>query len=220
MVDARSRLLIVEDHVDTRELMAELLAVYGYEVTAVESAERGLEELRSHAFDVVVSDHWLEGGETGTWLLCTAAAEGLLDHTRAIMCSAERSIEGVPHGVPFMRKPLDFAALDESIRRMLAEPPRSLRRMRATLYVTTSAASARARAQVSRWRGDLEARGVEIVVVDLEKEPSRAEAERDRVGATPVLVLHGAAACARFVGALDDANVDELLDVVAPRLVG
>jgi DNA-binding NtrC family response regulator len=145
MPDERLRLLIVEDHADTRELMTELLAAYGYDVTAVESAERGLDELRSRAYRVVVSDHWLEGGETGTWLLCTAAAEGLLDDTHAIMCSAERSLEGVPNGVPLMRKPLDFAALHASITRMLAEPPRSMRRTRATLYVTTSSASARAK---------------------------------------------------------------------------
>lgn len=217
MADARLRLLIVEDHAETRELMEQLLDAYGYGVTAVDSAERGIEELRSNRYDVVVSDHWLEGGETGTWLLCTAAAEGLLDRTRAIMCSAERKVDGVPEGVPFMRKPIDFAALDQAIKRLVDEPPRSLRRARATLYVTTSAASARARVQVERWRDDLAARGVEILVVDLEKDPSRREAEADRVAATPVLVLHGDCACARLVGALDDANVDELLDVVSPR---
>jgi DNA-binding NtrC family response regulator len=219
MADVRLRLLIVEDHAETRELMTELLAAYGYEVTAVESAELGLDELRSNAYDVVVSDHWLEGGETGTWLLCTAAAEGLLDRTRAIMCSAERRLDGVPDGVPFMRKPIDFAALDEAIRNLVSEPPRSMRRTRAILYVTTSAASARAREQVSRWRTELAARGVEIVVVDLEEDPSRKEAEADRVAATPVLVLHGESVCARLIGALEDADVDALLDVVAPRPV-
>lgn len=217
MAAARLRLLIVEDHPETRELMTELLATYGYDVTAVESAERGLEELRSRAYAVVISDHWLEGGETGTWLLCTASAEGLLDETRAIMCSAERRLDGVPDGIPLMRKPIDFAALDGAIRQMIAEPPRSIRRKRATLYVTTSAASARARDQVARWRGQLEARGVEIVIVDLEKEPSRREAEADRVAATPLLVLQGESVCARLIGALDEADVDELLDVVAPR---
>lgn len=217
MADVRLRLLVVEDHEETRELMTELLGAYGYDVLAVESAERGLDELRSHAYDVVVSDHWLEGGATGTWLLCTAAAEGLLDRTRAIMCSAERTLDGVPDGVPLMRKPIDFAALDASIKRMLEAPARSTRRTRAILYVTTSAASARAREQVNRWRGHLEQRGVEIVVVDLEKEPARQEAEADRVAATPVLVLHGESACARLIGTLDDADVDELLEVVAPR---
>jgi DNA-binding NtrC family response regulator len=218
MADARSRLLVVEDHEETRDLMTQLLGSWGYDVTAVESAERGLEELRSSVYDVVVSDHWLDGAETGTWLLCTASAEGLLDQTRAIMCSAERRLDGVPEGVPFMRKPIDFRALDEAIQRMLAEPPRSIRRKRAILYVTTSAASARARDQVSRWRSELEARGVEIIVVDLEKDPSGGDVDADRVAATPVLIIEGERACARLVGTLDDVNVDELLDVVAPRV--
>lgn len=219
MADARSRLLVVEDHEETRELMTDLLGTWGYSVTAVESAERGLEELRSNSYDVVVSDHWLEGGETGTWLLCTASAEGLLDNTRAIMCSAERRLDGVPEGVPLMRKPIDFHALDEAIKRMLSEPPRSMRRKRAILYVTTSAASARAQDQISRWRSDLEARGVEIVIVDLEKHPTSGGVDADRVAATPMLVVEGEAACTRFIGTLEDVNVDEVLDVVGPRSV-
>lgn len=217
MAEVRSRLLVVEDHEETRELMTDLLGSWGYDVTAVESAERGLEELRSNAYDVVVSDHWLDGGETGTWLLCTASAEGLLDHTRAIMCSAERRLDGVPEGVPLMRKPIDFRALDEAIQRMLAEPPRSIRRKRAILYVTTSAASARARDQIARWRSDLEARDVEIVIVDLEEDPTSREVDVNRVGATPLLILEGERACTRLIGTLEDVNVDELLDVVAPR---
>lgn len=217
MADARSRLLVVEDHEETRELMTALLGSWGYQVTAVESAERGLDELRTNAYDLVVSDHWLDGGETGTWLLCTASAEGLLDRTRAIMCSAERRLDGIPEGVPFMQKPIDFRALDEAIQRMLAEPPRSIRRKRAILYVTTSAASARAQDQISRWRGDLEGRGVEIVIIDLEKHPTSGGIDPERVATTPVLIVEGERACARLVGTLEDVNVDELLDVVDPR---
>lgn len=217
MAEARSRLLVVEDHAETRELMTDLLGSWGYDVTAVESAESGLEELRSNSYDLVVSDHWLDGGETGTWLLCTASAEGLLDHTRAIMCSAERRLEGVPEGIPLMRKPIDFHALDEAIKQLLSEVPRSTRRKRAILYVTTSAASARAQGQISRWRSDLEARGVEIVIVDLEKHPTSGEVDADRVAATPMLVVEGEGACTRYIGTLEDVKVDELLDVVAPR---
>lgn len=143
MPEARLRLLVVEDHAETRELMTELLGVHGYDVVAVDSAERGIERLRSERFDVVVSDHWLDGGETGTWLLCTAAAEGLLESTCAIMCSAERKLEA-PEGVPLLRKPVDFTALDQTIKRMLAEPPRSMTRQREMLDATIPVARARA----------------------------------------------------------------------------
>jgi hypothetical protein len=100
---------------------------------------------------------------------------------------------------------------------MLAEPPRSIRRKRAILYVTTSAASARAQDQISRWRGDLEGRGVEIVIIDLEKQPTSGGIDPERVATTPVLIVEGERACARLVGTLEDVNVDELLDVVDPR---
>lgn len=98
--------------------MTEFLARFGYDVTAVESAERAIERLRAEHYDVVVSDHWLEGGETGTWLLCTAEAEGLLERTHAIMCSAEWKLEGVPDGIPLMQKPIDVYALDETIKKI------------------------------------------------------------------------------------------------------
>lgn len=99
-------MLVVEDHDETRELLRELLVASGYDVVGGATAEDGLHELRSGRYDVVVSDHWLDRGRTGGWMLGAAAAEGLLSRTPAIMCTAERRVSDLPDGVPIMSKPV------------------------------------------------------------------------------------------------------------------
>ncbi len=221
----RISVLVVEDHPETLDLMCEMLAAHGYDPMGVATAEEGLRELRSGRYAVVISDHWLDRGETGTWMLGTAAHEGLLAHTAAIMCSAERRIDGVPDGVPVLTKPIDFPKLLSAIERLLdgAPPPEAPApavvandhaRASATLYVTTTSASARARRRMEQWRSELERAGIDVDVVDLEREPARADADDDRVAATPVLVVHKEGTSARLVGALDETTVEDVLDLV------
>lgn len=221
----RISVLVVEDHPETLDLMCEMLGAHGYDPTGVATAEDGLRELRSRRYAVVISDHWLDRGETGTWMLCTAAHEGLLAHTAAIMCSAERRIDGVPDGVPVLTKPIDFPKLLSAVERLLdgAPPPAAASpsavandhaRATATLYVTTTSASARARRRVEQWRSGLENAGVDVDVVDLEREPACSEADDDRVAATPVLVVHKDGTYARLVGALDETTVEDVLDLL------
>jgi two-component system, chemotaxis family, CheB/CheR fusion protein len=50
------RLLLVEDHVDSAELLAELLQNHGHTVMIAASAEAALEIASQNTFDVVVSD--------------------------------------------------------------------------------------------------------------------------------------------------------------------
>lgn len=217
----RISVLVVEDHPETLDLMCEMLEANGYAATGVASAEEGIEELRTGRYALVISDHWLDRGATGTWMLCTAANEGLLSRTAAIMCSAERRLDGVPSGVPVLTKPVDFTKLLSAIERLLAERPvqrapvaNDHARATATLYVTTTVASERARRRIEEWRGGLERAGIEVAVVDLEREPQSAGADVHRITKTPVLVVHNGDANARLVGALDDATVEDVIDLV------
>lgn len=50
------RLLLVEDHVDSAELMAELLQSHGHHVSVATSASAALELASQNEFDVIVSD--------------------------------------------------------------------------------------------------------------------------------------------------------------------
>jgi CheY-like chemotaxis protein len=60
------RVLVVEDHADTREIVELILVAAGATVTTAASAEDALVVLGGA--DVVVTDYRL-GGETGMWLL-------------------------------------------------------------------------------------------------------------------------------------------------------
>jgi CheY-like chemotaxis protein len=60
--DAQSmRLLVVEDDPDNRTILQELLTMLGHRVTAVASAEDGLQEFHPGAFDALVTDLNLPG---------------------------------------------------------------------------------------------------------------------------------------------------------------
>jgi CheY-like chemotaxis protein len=49
------RLLLVEDHADSAELMAEILASHGHQVAVAATASEALELAKSQVFDLVVS---------------------------------------------------------------------------------------------------------------------------------------------------------------------
>lgn len=53
------RILCVEDHDDTRELVVFLLGSHGCDVVAVGNPEAGLELARTEVFDLYLIDNWL-----------------------------------------------------------------------------------------------------------------------------------------------------------------
>jgi CheY-like chemotaxis protein len=55
------RVLLVEDDDDNRELMAEVLAAYGFEVLSAASGQDGLRQLSEHSVDVVITDVGMPG---------------------------------------------------------------------------------------------------------------------------------------------------------------
>jgi CheY-like chemotaxis protein len=70
------RILVVEDHADTRQVMVGLLTRWGYMVSAADSLKTGLERLNSEPpVDVIVSDIALPDG-TGYALVSEARRHG------------------------------------------------------------------------------------------------------------------------------------------------
>jgi CheY-like chemotaxis protein len=57
-----ARILIVEDHGDTRRVLGTLLHRWGFDVSVAESLESGLAFLNTKEFDVIVSDIALPDG--------------------------------------------------------------------------------------------------------------------------------------------------------------
>lgn len=52
-----SKILIVDDDDDFRGLLSDVFTQAGYEVTAVDNANKALEMFSDHKFDAVVTDH-------------------------------------------------------------------------------------------------------------------------------------------------------------------
>ena len=69
------RVLVVEDHQDTREVLIRLLTQWGHEAAPVETLAGGLRRLESESFDVILSDIALPDG-TGYALVSEARRQG------------------------------------------------------------------------------------------------------------------------------------------------
>jgi DNA-binding response OmpR family regulator len=69
------RILLVEDHKDTRQILTRLLTHWGFEVAPAETLKRGLDQLKSETFDVILSDIGLPDG-TGYALVNEARRSG------------------------------------------------------------------------------------------------------------------------------------------------
>ncbi|HJT82501.1 MAG TPA: response regulator [Chthoniobacterales bacterium] len=69
------RILLVEDHQDTRQILTRLLTHWGFDVATAENLQRGLDELSHQPFDVLLSDIGLPDG-TGYALVNEARRRG------------------------------------------------------------------------------------------------------------------------------------------------
>jgi DNA-binding response OmpR family regulator len=59
---ARKRVLCVDDHEDTRDMMRALLCEYGYEAIIAASVSDALENARSGGLALCILDHWITQG--------------------------------------------------------------------------------------------------------------------------------------------------------------
>lgn len=69
------RILLVEDHQDTRQILTRLLTHWGFDVSTAENLQCGLDELNHRPFDVLLSDIGLPDG-TGYALVSEARRRG------------------------------------------------------------------------------------------------------------------------------------------------
>ena len=69
------RILLVEDHKDTRQVLTRLLTHWGFEVAPAENLQAGLDRLGTESIDVILSDIGLPDG-TGHALVSEARRQG------------------------------------------------------------------------------------------------------------------------------------------------
>src|SRR5438094_1455612 len=109
--------LIVDDNFALREAIARSLARDGWDVTTATDGLEGLEAVRSHLFDVVITDvHMPRRG--GLWLWEEALALRPELRGRFVFMSSEPLPEP-PSDAVFMVKPLSLAALKSELQGIL-----------------------------------------------------------------------------------------------------
>ena len=122
---ATLRVLVVEDHEDTAEMMQRLLSMRGHEVTVAATVAGAIDALRSAEFDVLVSDVGLPDG-TGMDVV-RHAREALRLRVPAIAITGY----GLPDDVERARsagfdvhltKPINLLQLDDAVARVASGP--------------------------------------------------------------------------------------------------
>lgn len=120
---ARPTVLVVEDYDDVRELMSIWLEGSGYRVVEARDGEEAVEAARRECPDLVVMDMSLP---TLDRLSATAAIRQIeeLCHVPVIACSAHDVQEWADKALAagcndFVSKPVDFAALEKALKRLL-----------------------------------------------------------------------------------------------------
>ena len=100
-VERNHRILYIEDHEDTRELVTLLLAQKDYEVITGSTIERGVALAGTEKFDLYLLDSWLPDGsgldlcqrirqfDKTTPILFYSAAAYATDHDLALKCGAQ-----------------------------------------------------------------------------------------------------------------------------------
>ena len=116
---AATRILVVDDEPEIKELVAEVLESRGYTVFTVDSAEEALEAMRRSAFDLVISDLHLTGS-SGAMLAADIAREWPALARRMILLTGDPStLDGE---VPYLQKPF---GVDEILSAVAARLSRS-----------------------------------------------------------------------------------------------
>ena len=117
--DGGTRILVVEDHDDFRELMELTLRDEGYSVDTASSAEDAVHLLNTRDYQLVLSDYSLPA-HSGGWLLSKATERFGGREVRFVIITGDPDAPGIPHDAVVIRKPVDFDRLFLEVRRMLA----------------------------------------------------------------------------------------------------
>ena len=228
---AQPAILLVEDDRDIRDMLATLLDMAGFSVTACGTAESGLNALREGDFDLILTDYSLPR-QSGLWLVEKAEVEGLIRDTPVMIVTAHPHVEGA-HGYEVIHKPFDLDDLIEKVRyRVEGAGPRRRRvpilrgsgaandpddgecpdPVELILYVSSQ--SARSFAAVRNIRKVLrrfKSSRVKLTVCDLASNPSGGEA--DSIAFTPTLVRRAPGPRTFILGHV--TNPDLLLELLA-----
>jgi CheY-like chemotaxis protein len=113
------RVMVVEDHPDTRELYAVILTVHGFEVTTPASAATAFEELRKELRPcVVLLDFHMPDGDAWTFVDRLRRQPRCADLPVVVVSGdLDQRLPAKERGFEFLAKPMDPADLIAAIER-------------------------------------------------------------------------------------------------------
>lgn len=121
-----AKILVIEDHPDTRELLRLVLEMEGYEIAEARSGEEGVSKAKEFAPDLILMDISLAGKINGREATRQLRADPQFDDTIIVALTAHAMKEDrettLAHGCDsFWTKPiLDFPEFQRVIREMIA----------------------------------------------------------------------------------------------------
>ena len=212
------RVLVVEDQDDVRLMLVTVLQMEGYRVDEAANALQGLDCLKVHRYDLVLTDYAMPGG-TGTWMLQQAARDGRLDQAAALVVTAHPELVRPSTGFTVVGKPIDLDRFLEQVRRILKmsdqptppapEAPEAAAgpaKIELVLYVSpASPASMQAQGNMERVLAGFNRADVAYSVCDLQR--NAESADQDRVVFTPTLVKRYPVPRMWIVGDLRDGEI-------------
>ena len=119
---SRGRILVVEDNDDSREILAKLLRMSGYEVSSAPDGESAYAAAISERPDLIITDINMPGMD-GIDLLKKVRLQSLLDGTAILVVTAfggEAAREAMEAGADAAAaKPFDFEAFIETVQDLI-----------------------------------------------------------------------------------------------------
>lgn len=119
---SRTRVLLIEDHVDTAILLAEYLGISGMEAEYAHNAADGIRKAATFRPDVVVTDFRLPDMD-GTGVVSRIRELAGCEGTKTICYSGDARVRAESHGFDaFVLKPGDAQEIVDAIRRLMGSP--------------------------------------------------------------------------------------------------
>lgn len=187
--------LVVEDQEDVRLMLVTVLRMEGYHVDEAQNATEGLECLKAHRYDLVLTDYAMPG-QTGTWMLQEAARMGRLGDTPALVVTAHPELVQAASEYTVVGKPVDLDSFLQQITRILHVPERTddlpkprpaSAKVELVLYISAASPSSMiAQGNMERVLEGFARHEIAYSTCDLQINPDSAE--RDRVVFTPTLL--------------------------------
>ncbi|WP_421773043.1 response regulator transcription factor [Gracilimonas sp.] len=120
---ARYKILLIEDNLQIREVITELLNLHGYDCILAEDGGKGLEMAKEHLPNLIISDV-LMPVMNGYELVRKISSDMVLSHIPVIMLTAkskeEEKIKGLQHGaVDYITKPFNSKELILKIQNLI-----------------------------------------------------------------------------------------------------